>query len=54
MRWAEAGTSRSTLTRTPTAVVRELAARLGGEIPELQVHRPSLEDTYLRLIEEQR
>ena len=29
---------------------RELAARLGGEVPGARVHRPSLEDVYLSLI----
>jgi ABC-2 type transport system ATP-binding protein len=32
--------------------VRELAARLGGEVPELTVARPTLEDVYLRMIGE--
>jgi len=27
-----------------------LAARFGGSIPELTVHRPTLEDTYLALV----
>jgi ABC-2 type transport system ATP-binding protein len=35
-------------------VVREVAERFGGEIPELTVTRETLEDTYLRLIGEQR
>ena len=38
------------MTETPTAVVAELSARLGGEVPELSVSRPSLEDVYLRLV----
>ncbi len=54
VRWVEGGSVRSTSTRTPTALVGELSARLGGEVSELQVLRPTLEDTYLRLIEEQR
>ena len=29
----------------------ELAARFGGEVPGLQVRRPSLEDVYLEMIE---
>jgi ABC-2 type transport system ATP-binding protein len=32
-------------------VVGELAARFGGEVPGLQVIRPSLEDVYLSLID---
>ncbi|MGI5212286.1 ABC transporter ATP-binding protein [Plantactinospora sp. CA-290183] len=35
---------------TPTALVAELAARFGGEVPGLTVTRPSLEDVYLRMI----
>jgi hypothetical protein len=31
-------------------VVAELASRFGGEIPELAVTRPSLEDIYLAMI----
>ncbi len=35
---------------SPTTEVASLAARFGGEVPELTVTRPSLEDTYLGLI----
>ena len=35
---------------TPTALVAELAARFGGEVPGLTVSRPTLEDVYLRMI----
>jgi len=42
----------ATQTVTPTKVVTELAAEFGGEIPALTVTRPTLEDVYLRLIEE--
>ena len=34
----------------PTAVVTKLAAQFGGEIPELSITRPSLEDIYLKMI----
>ncbi|MFE9207530.1 ABC transporter ATP-binding protein [Micromonospora sp. NPDC007230] len=37
-------------TATPTALVAELAARFGGEVPGLTVTRPTLEDVYLRMI----
>jgi len=40
------------LTDTPTALIAELAR--DGELPELTVTRPSLEDTYLELIGEPR
>jgi ABC-2 type transport system ATP-binding protein len=36
-------------TQEPTRLVAELAARFGGEVPELTVTRPSLEDAYLEL-----
>jgi ABC-2 type transport system ATP-binding protein len=38
------------LTDSPTAVVTELVAQFAGEIPELTVTRPSLEDVYLQMI----
>ena len=34
----------------PTAVVTKLAGQFGGEIPELAITRPSLEDIYLKMI----
>jgi ABC-2 type transport system ATP-binding protein len=34
----------------PTEFVKELSAKYQGEVPELQVIRPSLEDIYLRMI----
>lgn len=37
-------------TAEPTRLVSELAAQYGGEIPELTVRRPSLEDVYLALV----
>jgi ABC-2 type transport system ATP-binding protein len=49
--WVEDGERRSMATDSPTALVTELAARLGGgEIPELAVSRPTLEEVYLRMI----
>ena len=50
VRWVEDGVNRSERTATPTAVVAALTARLGGEIPALQVLRPTLEETYLALV----
>ncbi|GAA3116150.1 ABC transporter ATP-binding protein [Planomonospora alba] len=47
VRWAGG----SVETDNPTETVLELSRRFGGEIPELTVTRPSLEETYLRLIE---
>ena len=37
-------------TNSPTALVSKLSAQFGGEIPELIVTRPSLEDIYLEMI----
>ena len=50
MSWTEGGRRHSTRTATPTLEVQRLGERLGGEVPELVVSRPSLEDTYLSLI----
>ncbi|MET9855131.1 ABC transporter ATP-binding protein [Streptomyces sp. NPDC006450] len=43
------GGPRSTSTETPTRTVAELAARFDGEVPDLRITRPTLEDVYLRL-----
>lgn len=43
------GGPRSTSAETPTRTVAELAARFGGEVPDLRITRPTLEDVYLRL-----
>lgn len=43
------GTPRTERTATPTRTVAELIHRFDGEIPGLTVHRPTLEDVYLRL-----
>jgi len=48
--WSENGVRRSEATPTPTAFLRGLAARFPGEVPELTVARPTLEDVYLRMI----
>jgi ABC-2 type transport system ATP-binding protein len=48
--WEEDGVRRSLRTATPTADVARIAARFPGEVPELTVTRPTLEDTYLGLI----
>lgn len=34
----------------PTAVVNKIAAQFNGDIPELSITRPSLEDIYLKMI----
>jgi ABC-2 type transport system ATP-binding protein len=48
--WLSSDGRRSVETDTPSAVVGQLAARFGGEVPELTVTRPSLEDIYLAMI----
>jgi ABC-2 type transport system ATP-binding protein len=50
VRWAGPAGVESAQTDTPTALVRELSERFGGEVPELVVERPSLEDVYLKMI----
>jgi ABC-2 type transport system ATP-binding protein len=50
VRWAGPDGPRSEQTDTPTKLVVALADRFGGEVPELVVERPSLEDVYLRMI----
>ena len=37
-------------TATPTSEVARLEREFGGEIPELSVKRPTLEEIYLRMI----
>jgi ABC-2 type transport system ATP-binding protein len=50
--WRSAGGRQSVKTSAPSRVVTELTATFGGEVPELTVTRPSLEDVYLRMIDE--
>jgi len=50
VRWMDAGTVRAQRTPTPTALIAELGRRLGGEVPGLSVHQPTLEDVYLDLV----
>jgi ABC-2 type transport system ATP-binding protein len=48
--WSEGGVRKTEETDTPTEFVGILAEKFGGEVPELSVHRPSLEDIYLSMI----
>jgi ABC-2 type transport system ATP-binding protein len=48
--WSEGGIAKSAVTDTPTEFVKKLATQFGGEVPELSVHRPTLEDIYLSMI----
>jgi len=48
--WLENGTKQEIESDFPAAEVVKLSARFGGEVPELTVIRPSLEDIYLKMI----
>ena len=50
VQWRDGDQIKSEKSDNPTAVVSSLAARFNGEIPELVVTRPSLEDIYLEMI----
>lgn len=51
VRWLENGVHVESQTMDPTAAVVELSQRLGGEVPGLEVHRETLEDVYLSLLQ---
>jgi ABC-2 type transport system ATP-binding protein len=48
--WSDADGLHEEATRAPTTLVAELGARAGGEVTDLQVRRPTLEDVYLQMI----
>lgn len=48
--WRDGERVRTEKTDNPTSVVASLSAQFGGEVPELVVTRPSLEDIYLEMI----
>ena len=48
--WRDGAEIKSEATDNPTFVVSKLTAQFNGEIPELTVTRPSLEDIYLKMI----
>ena len=48
--WLENGVKAELLTDNPTKEISVIAQRFTGEIPELAVHRPTLEDIYLEMI----
>jgi ABC-2 type transport system ATP-binding protein len=48
--WTDSDGAHELRTDEPTAEVAALMQRFGGEVPELEVRRPSLEDIYLDLI----
>ena len=51
--WMSSNGIESEESDNPTAVVSKLAAQFGGDIPELVITRPSLEDIYLKMIGDQ-
>ena len=52
IRWRENGSLHQEFTDTPTQFLTSLTQRISGEIPELTVTRPTLEDIYLQMIGE--
>lgn len=48
--WRDGSDVKSESTDNPTALVNSLTSKFNGEIPELTVTRPSLEDIYLTMI----
>jgi ABC-2 type transport system ATP-binding protein len=50
VQWRDGNQIKSEKTDNPTAVVAALSAQFNGEIPELVVTRPSLEDIYIEMI----
>ena len=50
VQWRDNGELKSEETENPTALVSSLTTQFSGEIPELSVSRPSLEDIYLKMI----
>ncbi|MEV7594016.1 ABC transporter ATP-binding protein [Streptomyces sp. NPDC089922] len=50
--WRENGETRRTRTQDVPGFLAVLQARLGADVPGLEVRRPSLEDRYLRLIDD--
>jgi ABC-2 type transport system ATP-binding protein len=49
--WRGPAGPESVRTATPTRVVIELSGQFGGEVPDLAIARPSLEDAYFELVE---
>jgi ABC-2 type transport system ATP-binding protein len=52
VRWLDGGVPTERVTSEPTALIVELHAANDGELEGLEVRRPSLEDVYLRLVDE--
>ena len=50
--WRDGNTVKSERSDNPTELVTKLSSHFGGEVPELVVSRPTLEDIYLEMIGE--
>ena len=50
--WLEDGVTKEILSKDPTSEVAKLSQRFNGQIPELEVLRPNLEEIYLKMIGE--
>jgi ABC-2 type transport system ATP-binding protein len=50
VQWRDGDAIKSEKSDNPTAFVAHLSSTFGGEVPELIVSRPSLEDIYLEMI----
>lgn len=50
VQWRDGAQIKMEKTDNPTGLVSKLSAHFGGEVPELIVTRPSLEDIYLEMI----
>ena len=50
VRWRQDGVVREERTMEPAALAARLYAEAGGEVPGLEITRPSLEDIYLDLV----
>ena len=50
VRWRQDGVVRQERTPEPTALAARLYAETGGEVPGLEITRPSLEDIYLSMV----
>ncbi len=48
--WRDGDEIKSEVTANPTSTINKLNSQFNGEIPELTVIRPSLEDIYLKMI----
>jgi ABC-2 type transport system ATP-binding protein len=53
VRWVEEGSVQRQFTSDPSRLVWELHCRIDGPIDGLEIRRPTLEDTYLRLLRQE-